>query len=67
LEPNTRRRQLWLVPGLQVLTFLGGPRLQAFFEQPLYQSFEGRQLASDLNLRLSVAYSLPFGSGKDEE
>jgi hypothetical protein len=40
-------------------------RLQAYFEHPVYQHFNGVQLGSDYNFRLSVAYVLPLGRGDE--
>ena len=67
LEPNTARRQLWLVPGVQVVAIPEVLRLQLFFEQPVYQDFEGEQLGSDFNIRLSAAYSLPLSKSEEED
>ena len=67
LEPNTARRQLWLVPALQVVVIPEVMRLQLFFEQPIYQDFEGKQLGSDFNIRLSATCSLPLSKGEEED
>ncbi|MFH1686318.1 MAG: transporter [bacterium] len=62
---NTGRSQLWLVPGFQYAIFKA-LRVQAFFEYPIYQHFNGVQLGSDYNLRLSLAYSIPLAGGEED-
>ncbi|MFZ5979642.1 MAG: hypothetical protein ACOYVF_03335 [Candidatus Zixiibacteriota bacterium] len=64
---TTGRHQLWFTPGVQVQVIRKWVRLQVFFETPLYQHFDGIQLGSDYNIRLSLAGLIPFGKSGDEE
>lgn len=57
---NTGRHQMWLVPGIQVQVIPEALRFQAYFEQPIYQHFNGTQLGSDCNIRLTAVYLLPL-------
>jgi hypothetical protein len=63
-EESTGRHQLWFMPGVQVQILPGTLRLQAFYEAPLYQHFNGPQLGSDFNARVTVAYLLPLSSSE---
>lgn len=62
----TGRHQLWFSPGVQFSIIPNYLRLQLFCEIPLYQRFNGVQLGSDFNLRLSLAGLIPL-TGSDEE
>ncbi|PKK84181.1 MAG: hypothetical protein CVT49_05130 [candidate division Zixibacteria bacterium HGW-Zixibacteria-1] len=62
---QTGRHQLWLVPGVQAQVLPKSLRLQAYFEQPIYQHFEGTQLGSVYNLRLTAVYLLPFKKSEE--
>jgi len=57
---HTGRHQLWLVPGVQVQVIPEALRLHAYLEYPVYQDFNGTQLGSDYNLRLTAVYLLPL-------
>jgi hypothetical protein len=63
---TTGRHQLWFSPGIQFAIFPDYLRLQFFCETPIYQRFNGEQLGSDFNLRLSLAGLIPLG-GDDED
>jgi hypothetical protein len=63
----TGRHQLWFVPGVKFQVIPGVLGLQAYFEQPIYQHFNGRQLGSDFNFRLAVTYSLPLEKSDEDE
>ena len=62
---STGRHQIWLVPGVQVQAVPGSLRLQTFLELPVYQHFDGIQVGSHYNLRLSLNYLLPLGSQEE--
>ena len=62
---NTGRNQVWLIPGIQVQVIPEALRLQAYFEQPLYQHFDGTQLGSDYNIRLTAVYLLPLKKSEE--
>ncbi|MBN1213056.1 MAG: transporter [candidate division Zixibacteria bacterium] len=62
----TGRRQLWFSPGVQFAIIPNYLRLQFFYELPLYQRFNGVQLGSDYNLRISLAGLLPLKSSGDD-
>jgi len=64
---NTGRHQVWFIPGVHYQLIPNILRVQAFFEWPIYQDFDGEQLGSDFNLRFSVAYSIPFSGEQSEE
>jgi hypothetical protein len=57
---STGRHQLWLVPGIKARVIPEMLGLQAYFELPIYQHFNGLQLAGDYNIRISVVYLLPL-------
>jgi hypothetical protein len=57
---STGQHQLFAVPGVHYQIIPKFLRLQAFFEYPVYQHFNGRQLAGDFNLRFSASFSIPF-------
>lgn len=63
---STGRVQVWIVPGVQVQVIPEQLRLLVYFEQPIYQYFNGTQLGSDYNGRVTAAYSLPLGSAEEE-
>ncbi|HUU45019.1 MAG TPA: transporter [Acidobacteriota bacterium] len=65
--PGTGRHQLWFVPGLQFVAVPETLRLQVFFEQPIYQHFNGEQLGSDFNVRLTVVYTLPLKKSTEDD
>jgi len=57
---STGRHQLWIVPGLQAQVIPRWLRLQLYLEAPVYQHFNGTQLGSEYNLRLTAASSIPL-------
>jgi len=61
---STGRHQLWIVPGLQAQIIPRWLRLQLYFEAPVYQHFNGTQLGSEYNLRLTAASSIPLFHGE---
>jgi hypothetical protein len=58
---------MWLVPGIQVLLIPEVLRMQVFFEQPVYQHFNGEQLGSDYNIRVTAAYTLPLKKSDEDD
>jgi hypothetical protein len=62
----TKRHQMWLVPGVELMVIPGLLGLQVHFEHPIYQDLDGIQLKSDYNLRANFTYMLQL-SGKEEE
>ncbi len=63
---STGRHQVWFVPGVHFQAIPEVMRLQAFFELPVYQYFNGQQLGSDFNLHFAASFSIPF-AGEDIE
>jgi hypothetical protein len=64
----TGRHQLWFIPGVKFQAIPGVLGLQAYFEYPIYQHFNGIQLGSDFNFRLTATCSLPLKrSDEDDE
>ncbi len=66
-QPNTGRSQIWLTPGLQVQPIPNLLRLHANFEIPIYQHFNGIQLAGDFNIRLTASFMIPLKKSAEEE
>lgn len=64
---STGRSQVWLTPGLQVQAIPNLLRLHGTFELPIYQHFNGIQLASDFNVRLSASFMIPLKKSAEEE
>lgn len=64
---STGRQQVWLVPGVQFEVLADKLMLQAFAETPLYQHFNGMQLASDFNIRVTAVGTLPLVKSEDED
>lgn len=64
---TTGRHQLWFTPGVQFQVIPKWLRLQLFFETPVYQHFNGVQLGSDFNIRLSLSGLIPFEHSADDE
>jgi len=62
---STGRHQLWIVPGLQAQVIPRWLRLQLYFEAPVYQHFNGTQLGSEYNFRLTAASSIPLFHGEE--
>ncbi len=63
----TGRHQLWLVPGVRFEAIPYTLNLQAYVEAAIYQDFNGSQLGSDYNLRLSAVYSLPLKDSDEDD
>ncbi len=63
----TKRHQIWLVPGIELMVVPGLLGLQVHFEQPIYQDLEGVQLKSDYNLSANLTYMLPLKSNREED
>ena len=63
---STGRHQLWLVPGIKAQVIPEMLGLQAFFELPIYQHFNGLQLAGDYNIRVSIVYLLPLAKSAED-
>jgi hypothetical protein len=55
---STGRDQLWLSPGARFQILPDKLSLQAYYEHPIYQRFNGIQLGSDYNVRLSAIYTM---------
>jgi len=64
---STGRHQLWFVPGLQVQVVPEVLRLQVFYEEPVYQHFNGQQLGSEYNIRLTAVYTLPLKKSPEDD
>jgi len=65
--PTTGRNQLWLSPGIKFQIIPNRLGLHAFYEHPVYQYFNGVQLGSKYNIRLTVVYTLQLGKSAKEE
>ncbi len=63
---STGRHQLWLVPGVQLQVIPSYLTVQLFWEQPIYQHFDGWQLGSDFNIRLTTACLVPLSDSEDD-
>lgn len=63
----TGRHQVWFVPGVHVQAIPKIMRVQAFFELPVYQHFNGKQLGSDFNLRFAASFTIPFAGEELED
>ena len=63
----TARHQLWFVPGVKFQVIPGVLGLQAYFEYPIYQYFNGEQLGGDFNFRLTATYSLPLKKSDEDD
>jgi len=63
---STGRRQIWFVAGIQVQLIPQSLRLQVYYEEAVYQHFNGTQLGSDCNIRLTVAYTLPLWNSSED-
>lgn len=66
-QSNTGRSQVWLTSGLQVQALPDFLRLHANFEIPIYQHFNGIQLGSDFNIRLTASFMIPLKKTAEEE
>jgi len=64
---STGRHQVWCTPGLHVQVIPEVIRLQIFYEQPVYQDFNGEQLGSDYNIRITTVYTLPLKRSTEDE
>ena len=62
----TGRHQIWFSPGVQFSIIPSYLRLQIFYEMPLYQHFNGEQLGSDFNFRLSLAGLIPLAETDED-
>jgi len=63
---STGRHQVWLVSGLRLQVVPNSLGIQLFYEQPVYQHFDGRQIGSDFNIRAAVTYTLPLKRSDEE-
>ena len=63
---STGRRQFWISPGIQLVVIPEKLRFQAYFEHPIYQYFNGRQLGGDYNFRLTLTSSFPLAESEEE-
>jgi len=63
---STGRHQIWFVPGIQLQLIPQILRLQVYYEEPVYQHFNGTQLGSDCNIRLTVACTLPLWNSSED-
>ncbi len=64
---STGRHQLWFMPGLKVQIIPDVLGLQAYYEHPLYQHFNGIQLGSDYNIRMTAVYMLPLKRSAEDD
>jgi hypothetical protein len=64
---STGREQIFFVPGAQLALFSKRLVLQTYLELPVYQHFNGAQLAGDYNLRFSTSYLLSLSGSSDED
>ncbi len=62
---STGRDQAWLRLGGQVQVIPGLAMIQGYFDIPVYQKFNGRQIGSDFNVLVGMAWSIPLGSGDE--
>lgn len=67
LEESTGRHQVWLVPGIELQVIPAVLGLQLHCEAPIYQDFNGAQLRSDYNIRVSFSCLLPLAGASAEE
>jgi len=65
--PSTGRHQVWCTPGLHVQVIPEIMRLQIFYERPIYQDFNGEQLGSDYNIRITTMYTLPLKRSAEDD
>jgi hypothetical protein len=63
---STGRDQTWVVPGMRAVIVPQLIDLQVFLEYPMYQRFNGQQLASEYNVRVSTTVSIPLSSSDEE-
>jgi hypothetical protein len=64
---STGRHQLLFTPGFKVQVIPQALGLQAYYEHPIYQHFDGVQLGSDFNIRVTAVYMLPLKGSAEEE
>ena len=64
---TTGRHQMWLVPGLQIQLIPEILRMQVFYDAPVYQHFNGEQLGSDYNVRVTAVYTLPLKKSEEDD
>jgi hypothetical protein len=57
---NTGRDQAWLRVGGRIQVIPGLAMVQGYFDYPVYQDFNGRQVGSDFNLLVGMAWSVPL-------
>jgi hypothetical protein len=62
---STGRHQVWVMPGVQVQAIPERLRLHVYYEEPVYQHFNGVQLGSDYNLRFTASYLLPLAEAEE--
>lgn len=62
---DTGRDQAWLRLGGQVQVIPSLAMVQGYFDYPVYQDFNGRQVGSDFNLLIGMAWSIPLFSGEE--
>jgi hypothetical protein len=63
---SSGRDQLWLSPGAKLQLLPNRLSLQAYYEYPIYQRFNGIQLGSDYNVRLSAIYTWQMKKPEDQ-
>jgi hypothetical protein len=63
---STGRNQIWIVPGAKFQILPNRLSAQAYFEHPIFQHFNGAQLGSDYNIRISAIYTQPLEKGEGE-
>lgn len=64
---STGRHQLLITPGFKVQVIPEALGLQAYYELPIYQHFNGMQLGSDFNIRLTAVYMLPLKRSAEDD
>jgi hypothetical protein len=62
----TGRDQIWFSPGVKFQVLPDKLSLQAYYEHPIYQRFNGAQLGSDYNIRLSAIYALQMKKAAED-
>ena len=65
--PATGKRQFWLSPTVQLQLVPQRLRFHIYGDFPIYQHFNGTQLGSDYNIRLSLSYLLSLVSSEENE
>jgi hypothetical protein len=64
---STGRHQLLFTPGFKFQVIPEALGLQAYYELPVYQHFNGVQLGSDYNIRLTAVYMLPLKRSAEDD